>query len=165
MSEFQFTNEHTASQVGAIIDVLRSPRLWIPARHDYPDYEDWLLKVETEIAAGDKRAMLARMNGQAVGAVVYQRDEGATLKIKNISLAPDARGRHIGSFLVRNTEVEAHRYDFPDCDQVMVDTKTSNTDMINFLLVNGYHVQEIKDLYGLGTGPDVVLTKSFLANN
>lgn len=161
MTEFRFTNEHRTSGIGTVVDVLRSPRLWIPAQRDYPDYDNWLLKTEADIIAGSKRAMLARMNSQAIGAVIYQADgaDPGTLNIRNISLSPDARGRHIGSFLVRNVEIEARRHEFPDSDQVSVDTKAANTDMIQFLLVNGYRVQAIKDLYGLGAGLDVVLTK------
>jgi ribosomal protein S18 acetylase RimI-like enzyme len=105
--------------------------------------------------------MSARIGTQTVGAVIYKAhpDDPSTLQIKNISLAPDARGRHIANFLVRNVEIEAARHDFPDCTQVVVDTKTTNTEMLSFLFAAGYELAAIEDLYGLDSGLDAVLTK------
>lgn len=162
MADFHFTNEHTAKTTGEIMQVLRSPRLWIPSRLDYPDFDQWLDKTEAAINDNSARAMSARIGTQTVGAVIYKplAEESSTLQLKNISLAPDARGRHIASFLVRNVEIETIGHDFPDCDRVIVDTKTTNTGMIGFLLAAGYELASIEDLYGLGSGPDAVLTKS-----
>lgn len=161
MAEFRFTNEHSLTEVAGVIDVLRSPRLWIPTSLDYPTHTEWLEKTEAEIKEGKKRAMIAYMVS-AIGTVIYQRhkDDPLILEVKNISVAPDARGRHIASFLLRNSEIEAARHDFPDINKVIVDTKVSNTEMINFLLSQGYTVDKIVDLYGLGTGMDVILAKS-----
>jgi ribosomal protein S18 acetylase RimI-like enzyme len=161
MIPFHFSNEHTSSEVGGIVDVLKQPRLWIPTEHDYPNHTVWLDKTEAQIASGEKHAMAARMGDKAVGAVIYRQnpDDPTIVDIRNISVADDARGRYVGSFLLRNVEVEAAKTDFPDATEFLVDTKTTNTDMIAFLLSHGYTIKEITDLYGLGTGLDVVLTK------
>jgi ribosomal protein S18 acetylase RimI-like enzyme len=166
MAEFHFTNEHTTKSSGELMQVLRSPRLWIPSKRDYPDFNHWLDKTEAAIAGGTTRAMSARIGTQTVGAVIYKTscEAPTTLQIKNISLAPDARGRHIASFLVRNVEIEAARHDFPECGHVTVDTKASNPDMINFLLSAGYDIDHVEDLYGLGGGLDVVFSKSLAVN-
>lgn len=141
--------------------VLRSPRLWIPSEKDYPDYPNWLLETEGDIATNRKRAMLAYMGKQPVGAVVYKRhpEDPTTLQIRNISLLPDARGRHIGAFLIINTEIEAVQHDFPGCRRVTVDTKATNGAMVNFLLKAGYGIRGFEDLYGLDAGLDVVFEK------
>jgi ribosomal protein S18 acetylase RimI-like enzyme len=162
MADFRFTNEHTSDEVGNVIDVLRRPRLWIPTQKDYPDYDAWLEKTEAEIASDKKRAMLAYMGRQPVGAVIYQRhkEQPRTIEIKNISVSPHTQGRHIGSFMLRNSEIEAIRNDFPDADRLIVDTKVTNADMINFLVNHGYRIHEVTSLYGPESGLDAVLTKS-----
>jgi ribosomal protein S18 acetylase RimI-like enzyme len=165
MTEFRITNEHRPNEVGNVIDVLRRPRLWIPTGEDYPDHETWLQKTEAQIGDNRKRALLAYHNAEPVGTVVYQRheDHPDVLEVRNISIAPESQGRYLGSFLLRNTEIEGGSNDFPGVTKIMVDTKITNTDMIAFLLGHGYAVEGIVDLYGLGTGLDAVLTKPLIA--
>lgn len=158
MAEFRFTNEHRGGETGNVIDVLRRPRLWVPGS-DYPDYSDWLERVELQLGSGQKRAMVAYSHRKPIGTVLYQRhpEEPAKLEIRNISVLED-RGRLVGSFALHNTELEATR-DFPGVETAVVDTKITNTEMIQFLLNHGYQLQEITDLYQLGTGLDAVFSK------
>ena len=145
MTEFKFTNDHSPSQIGNIIDVLRRPRLWIPTEQDYPNHDVWLDRVEAQVLAGTKRAMLAYHEGRPVGAVVYQRhtDRSDVLEIKNISVDPEAAGRYVGSFLLHNSVLEAEKVDFPGVEEVTVDTKQTNRGMIKFLLDHEYVLQEV----------------------
>ena len=161
MKEFRFNNDHNSAEVADIVDVLRQPRLWIPTEKDYPNHGAWLDKTEDLIISGKKRAMAAYMGKDAVGTVIYQRDpkEPTLLEIRNISVSDDARGRYVGSFLLRNAEIEAAQNDFPGIEQYVVDTKTSNVEMIAFLESQGYSVQDITDLYGIGAGLDAVMSK------
>lgn len=162
MKEFRFTNEHTSSQIADITDLLRKPRLWVPTERDYPNHNDWLGKTEAQLQSNTKRAMVARMGRETIGAIVYQRDPhlNSQLEIRNISVSPDARGRYAGAFMLRNTEIEAVRNDFPGVETITIDTKEANQEMIAFLLSQDYQVADVLDLYGLGAGLDVVLTKS-----
>jgi len=164
MAEFRITNEHSPSEVGNVIDVLRRPRIWIPTQVDYPDHQVWLDKTEAQIASGKKRAFLAYNGIEPIGSVVYQRHEQQpdVLEIRSISVVPESNGRYVGSFILRNTEIEGAANDFPGVDTVMVDTKVSNTEMIDFLLKHGYVVVEITDLYQQGAGLDAVLTKTLV---
>jgi len=161
MKEFRFSNTHSDAQVADIVDVLRQPRLWIPTQKDYPDYTRWLEKTEADIAVGTKRAMAAYMGSEAIGSVLYQQSstQPETLEIRNISVSPDTRGRYVGAFLLRNAEIEAVGNDFPEVRQYQVDTKATNQEMISFLESQGYGVTDVTDLYGLGTGLDVVMSK------
>ena len=104
------------------------------------------------------------MGKNTVGAVIYQGivNQPRTLELRNISVSDDARGRYVGAFLLRNTEVEATQNDFPGIEEVIVDTKSTNIEMLAFLESQGYGVKEITDLYGLGTGLDVVMSKSLV---
>jgi ribosomal protein S18 acetylase RimI-like enzyme len=162
MADFRFTNEHQQADIGNIVGVLESPRLWIPTEHDYPKHSDWLQKAEAQLAAGTKRAMLAYAGREPIGTVIYQRHETSpkVVEVKNISISPTARGRYIGSFLLRNTEIEATSHDFPKTSEVMVDTKVTNNEMITFLIRHGYRIEKVEDLYEQGTGLDAVLVKT-----
>lgn len=161
MAEFRFSNDLNPSQTGQVMDVLRRPRLWVPTERDYPDHDQWLQKVEGQIATGDKRAMVAFSCGKAVGTVIYQRHQESpnVLEVRNISVSPDSSGRYVGSFLLRNSEIEGAQHDFPGVDHVMVDAKLSNIKMGHFLLAHGYGLHEVTDLYGVGAGLDAVFVK------
>jgi|GEM_PF-937603 len=162
VAAFKFTNEHTSSEVRNIIDLLREPRLLIPTEKDYPTHAMWLEKVATQIKSGEKRAMVAYSHARPVGVVIYQQSEGRPriLEVKNISVTPEFRSKGIATFALRLAEIEAMTNDFPGVTEASIDTKTSNTKMIHFLMAQGYEIKEITDLYGLGAGVDAVLTKS-----
>ncbi|MDB5160648.1 MAG: hypothetical protein JWO96_28 [Candidatus Saccharibacteria bacterium] len=167
MTEFRITNEHRPSDLGSIVGLLESPRLWVPTHQDYPKHNEWLQKAEAQIADDSKRAMLAYSGREPVGTVIYQRHQTrpGVVEVKNISVSPISRGRYFGSFLLRNTEIEATTQDFPNCTAVMVDTKITNTDMITFLHGQGYRLEEITDLYGQDAGLDAVLVKSLAVSD
>lgn len=141
-----------------MVDHLRGPRLWVP-REDYPDFDQWLEKVWRQLRSEEKRALLALVGGRVAAAVVYQRhaEDPGVLEVKNVSVRPDQRGRLVASFLLRNAEVEGVR-DFASREAV-VDAKADNLAVRAYLLRNGYRPSEIRDLYGLGTGPDVLYRK------
>lgn len=152
------TSEETWRRADEVVDHLRGPRLWVP-RRDYPDFDHWLNKVWVQLRAEEKRALLALVGGRVVAAVVYQRhrDDRTVLEVKNISVRPDWRGRLVASFLLRNAEVEGAR-DFGSRSAV-VDAKAGNLGVRAYLLRNGYRPTEVRDLYGLGAGLDVLYRK------
>ena len=156
--DFRFTTEQTLSRTDEIISYLCGPRLWIP-KLDYPDFDAWIEKAHAELKTEQKRALLALSIGQVVGVIVYQRHHQLpnTLEIKNLTVRPDMRGRHIADFLIRNAEIEGIR-DFAT-NRVIVDTKARNFEMRSFLLHSGYKPKAIADVYGLGAGQDVVYEK------
>ena len=162
MADFRFTNEHSFGDLGSVADILMRPRLWIPTEADYPGHGEWVQKTEAQLAENEKRAMVAYSGSTPIGAVVYQRHQTRpnTAEIRNISVTDDARGRYVGSFLLRNTEIVALLNDFPDCHTITGDTKLTNPEMMAFVLKHGYTLEEITDLYGLSTGLDAVFSKS-----
>lgn len=142
-----------------VADYLRGPRLWIP-RTEYPDFEAWLERAHAQLKSEEKRALLAIARGEIVGAVIYQRHrrDPGLLEIKNVSVRPDARGRHVASFLLRNAEVEGVA-DF-GCSRAVADTKASNLSVRSYLVRNGYSLAAREDLYRLSSGDDAVYHKS-----
>ena len=159
MTELRIGNELTSRDTGDLMSVLNDERLYVPTSRDYPRHRAWLDSTEVSLATGNKRAFLARINRVAVGAIVYRPDEGdhSIVDIRNISIAPIGRGRLLGSFMLRQTEVEASMM---GAATLRVDTKLGNEAMIGLLINNGYIVKGITDLYGDDTGEDVVLVKN-----
>ena len=164
MEDILFRNEHKESELGNVCDVLTRPRLWVPTSLDYPSHGEWVEKVEAQLGNGQKRAMLAYRGNVPIGVCVYQRHPNipGAIEIKNLSVTPDAQGRYIGAFLLRNTELEGTQNDFPECYILIGDTKITNLEMINFLIGQGYFPQEITDLYKTDTSLDITLTKTLL---
>jgi ribosomal protein S18 acetylase RimI-like enzyme len=156
--EITFTSDRTPPRADELVEYLRGPRLWIP-RIDYPDFDAWSEKVHAQLKSEEKRALIALSGGAVVGAVVYQRhrSEAGALEIKNLTVRPDMRGRFIARFLLRNAEIEGGS-DY-GASRVVLDAKASNVALRTYLFGQGYAVREVVDLYGLGTGRDVVYHK------
>lgn len=156
--EFTFTSEGMDRRADEVVDYLRGPRLWIP-KMDYPDFDAWCVKVHSQLKSEGKRALVALHSSNIVGAIVYQRHqtEGDTLEVKNLTVRPDMQGRHIASFLLRNAEVEgAHEF---GVRQALIDAKVSNWGIRAYLLGQGYQILGATDLYGLGSGDDIIYHK------
>jgi len=145
----------------AVIDHLRGPRLWVPEKA-YPDYDDWLARIEPEISSGAKRHLVCRWNGDFGGVVVWQRHKTRRgyLEIKNLTVHPAVRGRLVGSFLLRQAEIEG--IGELDAQAAVCGAKRSNVEMVAFLIARGYRVVGTEDLYGLGAGKDVILRHVFV---
>ncbi|HEY8992442.1 MAG TPA: GNAT family N-acetyltransferase [Candidatus Microsaccharimonas sp.] len=164
MLDFTFTNTPGGRNQDAISERLVQPRLWIP-QGDYPAHLDWREKAIAQIAEEKKRAMIAFWGSDAVGSVVYQQDpkDPSTVEIRNLSVEPYARGRHVASFLLNQTEHEA-AVEFPDATRIVTDTKQTNAGLIAFALHNGYKIKIVTTLdesaFAHNGVQDVVLTKS-----
>ncbi len=156
--DYRFTNEYPTSKIDEIVHYLAGPRLWVPEQ-DYPDFSDWAHNVHTELMSTRKRALVALSGGDVVGVAIYQRHKqnSDTLEIKNLTVRPDARGRHVASFLLRNTELEGS-HDF-HVSRVVCDAKIQNHAIMYFLLKHHYTILGHHDLYGLDAGADIVYTK------
>lgn len=156
---FLFTNEYPISRLDEIVNYLLGPRLWIP-RVDYPDFSDWAQKTYQELKKESKRALVAIDGHEVVGVSVYQRHKkrAEALEIKNLTIRPDKRGRHIASFLLRNTEIEGTK-EF-NSKLVLCDAKVKNWQIKYFLLTHHYQIVTKTDLYNRGAGEDLVYRKN-----
>lgn len=155
---YKFTNEYPDSKIDEIIDYVRGPRLWI-AKNDYPDYDDWLERSWIELKRQEKRALVAKHYDNIVGVLIYQRHRKAdtTLELKNLTVRPNHQGRYLASFLLRNAEIEGSiEY---KTKEIVCDTKVGNLSIQIFLKKHKYITEKTLDLYGLGSGKDVVYIK------
>lgn len=162
MLEFRFTDAQSGANRDGLARRLVQPRLWVPGG-DYPAHMDWVDKAISEWDDGKKRAILAYWGDEAVGTVVYQRHKNipTALEIKNISVEPHARGRHVAGFLLRQAEIEG-QHDFPSVTTIISDTKVTNSALLNFVARNGYNVTippTLETHFAHNGTPDAVLTK------
>lgn len=148
----------------AVIDFLRGPRLFVAAA-DYPDYHDWLQRIEPELACGTKRHLACIWNREMAGIIVWQRHKTRPhlLELKNLTVRPEASGRLVGSFLLRQAEVEGHRE--YSAVAAVCDAKQANRPVLSFLARSGYKPQMIDDLYRLRTSLDVVMLRTLASAN
>ena len=155
---FTFTTEQTIRRTDEIAEYMSEPRLWIP-QTDYPDFDKWMQRVHIQLRSETKRAVLALCSGHLAGVIVYQhhKERADTLEIKNVTVRPDVRGRHVASFLLRNAEIEGC-HDF-HTSSVVTDAKADNLAIRSFLLKGGYLPMTCVDLYGLRSGRDIVYRK------
>ena len=139
---------------------IAQPRLYIPTEQDYGvNRGPWVEKVEAELLTGKRHALLTHEGAESLAVVVFRQNPDATnvIDIRNISVNPDVRHRHFGSFLLHNTDHVISEV-YPTGDTLMVDTKATNEQMISFLLTQGYTEAETADLYDSGK-PDIVFRK------
>lgn len=169
MLDFRFSNTSNSRNKDSVADLLVQPRLWIPGG-DYPAHMEWREKALEEITADKKRAMVAYWGNEAVGSVIYQQHpiHPSVVEVRNISVERHARGRHIASFLLAQTEHEA-RIDFPNTTSITTDTKQANSEILSFAIRNGYTIDAENVLdetsFAHNGEPDVVLTKYLPAIN
>lgn len=158
MEDFRFTNESPDFRTDEIVHYLTGPRLWIPYS-DYPNIPEWVQKVYTQLRSEEKRAMVAYYGREIVGVTIYQsyKQDPKVLEIKNLTVRPDMRGRHVASFLLRNTEIEGAK-DY-GAESVICDAKESNISILGFLVSEHYAAVGKADLYGLGAGEDLIFKK------
>lgn len=147
-----------------VIDFLRGPRLFVTAA-DYPDYHDWLQRIEPELARGTKRHLACIWNREMAGIIVWQRHKTSSylLELKNLTVRPETSGRLVGSFLLRQAEIEGHRE--YGAFAAVCDAKQSNRAVLSFLSRAGYKPQMIDNLYRLGSSPDVVMHRTLASAN
>ena len=149
---FQFRTLDSVSDIGRVIDFLAKQPL------GYPNYQDWVQRTEAELQSGYKQAILALSDNQLVGDLVYQphKQLPRVREIKNLRVHSELRRRDFAHFMLR--QAEEHGKD--EFDAVMIDSRTDNPSMINFLTFCGYVQIAETNLYD-SLCSDVVLMKFF----
>jgi len=146
---FQFTDIQGKRDVSQVIDFLHKQNL------NYPNYDDWVQKTESELESGYKNAVLAFSEGKIVGDLVYQqhKENPNFLEFKNIRIHPDIRERYFAKFMLKQAEVENSDY-----SAIIVDAPSEFAGMVNFLKSYGFTPILSKQLYDDGA-PDIVMIK------
>lgn len=153
--DFAFHSVQSSKEIRRTVDFLAKQDL------GYPNYDNWVQRTESELFSGYKRAGLAYSNGILVGDVVWQphKQFPRVREMKNLRISPQARGRYLGQFLLRQVEVE----DKSEFDALIGDARETQEDLIRMMQDMDYRVLGKIHLYDEGRR-DVILFKAFDRN-
>lgn len=143
---FAFRTAETRKDLLRLLDFLREQDL------NYPNYQDWVGRTETEIESGWKTGILAVSNGFVLGDVIWQphKELNRIREIKNMRVHPSVRERYFARFLMKQAEAE-NRGDY---DVLMCDLREDHPEkktLMNMLVSMGYAELYAVNLYD----PDV----------
>ena len=153
--DYAFRSVQSTKEVRLAVDFLAKQDL------KYPNYDEWVGRVESELFSGYKKAGLAYSQGVLVGDIVWQPHKNLprVRELKNLRISPQARGKYLAQFLLRQAEVE----DRKEFDVLIADARESQTDLINMMADMDYQVLGKINLYEEGR-KDVILFKCFDRN-
>tara|TARA_Y100000310_G_scaffold124700_1_gene123433 strand:- start:53432 stop:53932 length:501 start_codon:yes stop_codon:yes gene_type:complete len=111
----------------------------------YPNYEDWVQRTEHQLDLGNKTPIVAYSNGNIAGNLIYQphKELPRVREIKNLRIHPQVRRRHFAQFMLKQMELDTPQ----NYDAIIVDARTSQTDIITMFLTAGYTPIATKALY------------------
>ena len=146
---FQFTNLQSRKELSQVIDFLHKQDL------DYPNYDDWVQRTESELDKGYKDVILAFSEGKIVGDLVYQqhKENLEFLELKNLRIHPRVRDRYFARFMLKQVEVENQNY-----GAMIIDAPSELSGVITFMKSCGFTSILSKPLYDDGA-PDIVMIK------
>ncbi|MDO8528391.1 MAG: hypothetical protein Q7S06_00680 [Nanoarchaeota archaeon] len=129
---FNFTTIEDMSQVRALIDFMATQDL------DYPHYDDWLQRTESQLEREEKKAVLAFSDGKLVGNIVHQvcRDSGlgTLIELKNSRVHPDLRDRYFMKFMLKQLSKECEgKY-----DGLIGDIRAHQKATLNYFIHEGF---------------------------
>ncbi|VVB83051.1 Uncharacterised protein [uncultured archaeon] len=129
---FTFTSLEDVKQLRNLVDFMASQDL------DYPSYDEWLQKTESQLERGEKQAILAFSEKRLVGDLVHQvcRDNGLGIirEIKNLRVHPDMGGRYFASFMLRQLYAECgEKY-----KGLLVDVRVNQKRTQDFFISQGF---------------------------
>jgi GNAT superfamily N-acetyltransferase len=124
----------------------------------YKGFKDWLGRAEAEVISGYKQVILAFYYRDLIGVIVDQPDKKNPFlrEVKNMRVADNHQGRFIGSFLLRQVEVEARkqrRY-----LGMTVDVREDRPELVQLLMLNGFVPRRTISLYE-SDKKDVIMLK------
>ncbi len=128
MFSYKFYGVADGGDIKLVIDFLSKQDL------NYPHYQDWVQRTESELCSEYKQAILAMAEGRLVGNLVYQwhKSMARTIELKNLRLDPAVVGRGFANFMLK--QVEAEYKDIP----IICDLRSTQVAMIQVLLQRGY---------------------------
>lgn len=149
--DYSFHSVQSSREIKTVVDFIAAQDL------NYPGYKEWVQRAEAELFSGNKSAALAYSNGVLVGNVIWQPHKRLNRvgEIKNLRILPEARGRGLARFLLKQVECEGVQ----GVDAIVSDARASQRDVIDFFVENGYSILGDKSLYELDKKEVVVVKR------
>jgi hypothetical protein len=146
---FKFTDIQSRNELSQLIDFLHKQNL------NYPNYDDWIQRTESEIDLGYKNTILAFSNKKIVGDLIYQQHKTNSrfLELKNMRVLPELKNRYFAKFMLRQAEAENQKY-----DAIICDAPSEFPELISFMQGCGYTPILSKPLYD-DQKPEIVMIK------
>ena len=118
--DFTFRTVETREDLSRLLEFIRSQNL------NYPRYQDWVSRTESEIEGAYKTGVLAISNGFVVGDLIWQphKELPKVREIKNLRIHPLVGRRYFASFLLRQAENEPGAF-----HELMVDFREDHPEM------------------------------------
>lgn len=156
---FAFRTVETRKDLLSLLDFLRGQDL------NYPNYQDWIGRTETEIEMGWKTGVLAVSNGFVLGDVIWQphKELNRIREIKNMRVHPSVRDRYFARFLMKQAEVENRDY-----DELMLDLREDHPEkkpLMNMLVSMGYAKLCAVNLYDPNIKDIIMVKRAVRATN
>ena len=155
--DFTFRTAASLKDYRAVIDFLSKQDL------GYPGYQDWVQRAEAELLTGYKNVILGINGNRVVSDVMFQPHKqlgGRVIEVKNIRVDEQLRGRYFAGFMMRQLQTEVSE----ESDCILVDARSSPTDVISMLKSLGYVEVTRTPLYDTNE-QDVVMTRVFDKRN
>jgi len=146
---FEFTDIQSRNELSQLIDFLHRQNL------NYPNYDDWVQRTESEIIRGHKKTILALSGKRIVGDLIYQqhKENPRLLELKNMRVHPNLRDRYFARFMLRQAEAEN-----PNYDAIICDAPSEFPEIISFMQNCGYTPILSRPLYD-NQEPEIVMVK------
>lgn len=146
---FEFTDIQSRNELSQLINFLHKQNL------NYPDYDDWIQRTESEIDLGYKNTILAFSDKRIVGDLVYQQHKTNPrfLELKNMRVLPELKNRYFARFMLKQAEAKN-----PNYDAIICDVPSEFPEIISFMESCGYFPILQKPLYD-NNQPEVVMIK------
>lgn len=150
---FEFRTIETGRDLTRLLEFIRKQNL------NYPGYQDWVDRTETEIEMGWKTGVIALSGGYVVGDIIWQphKEIRGIREIKNLRVHPSVRERYFARFLMKQAEAENRQ----DYDLLMLDLREDHPEKIplmNMLISMGYEKLYAVNLYDPNVR-DIVMVK------
>ncbi len=133
--------------VGSEEDIKRVTSYLRSLNLDYPDYQKWVDRCESELRSGYKKGYYVEKDLQIAGVVIFQphKQDESVLEIKNFNVSSKYSELGIGSLLFDSLEDYFEKV--PSFRKMQVDTHEDNSKIIDFFKKRGFNIIKKEPLY------------------
>ena len=129
---YSFTTLEDMNQLKLLIDFMASQDI------NYPRYNEWLQRAESQLEKGEKEAILAFSKGKLVADLVTQtcKDSGlgSLREIKNARVHPLLIDRYFMTFMLKQLYKGCENF----CDGMIVDVRASQLETLRYFVKEGF---------------------------
>ena len=153
--DFRFRTIQSRNDLLRLLDFLRRQDL------NYPNYQDWVSRTESELEIGFKTGVIALDGCRVLGDIIWQphKELPRIREIKNMRVHPNVRERYFARFLMKQAEAENRgSYDALMCD--LREDHPEKAPLIKMMVSMGYEKICAVNLYDPNVRDIVMMKKA-----